>query len=150
MSSQNETFNPPNHPTFSPTYSHISRLPISPTSTLVSFAGQVGHDPSTSTTGATLAEQCRIAFSNVDKCLAAAGARKEDIVQVRQYVVDLLRGGKGQDPERAKLYVEWMGGLKPPSTLLGIDALAAKELVYEIEVIAVVRSEKNEYEVGGT
>ncbi|KPI41362.1 uncharacterized protein AB675_8026 [Cyphellophora attinorum] len=137
----NQTFNPSSHSPFSPTYSHISRIPLSSTHTLISVAGQVGHNPTTNTTGATLAEQCTIAFANVDKCLAAAGARKEDIVQVRQYVVDLLRGGKGQDPERARLYVEWMGGLKPPSTLLGVEALAREDLKYEIEVIAVVRSE---------
>lgn len=139
--SSNQRFNPPGHPTFSPAYSHISSIPISATSKLISIAGQIGYDPETQTAGSTLGEQCTIAFRNVDKCLAAAGARKEDIVQVRQYVVDLLRGGTGQDPERAKLYSEWMGGLKPPSTLLGVAGLAAKDLVYEIEIIAVVRSE---------
>lgn len=133
-----ESFNPPGHPTFSPTYSHISRTPLSSTKTLISLAGQVGYDSESKTTGSTLAEQCTIAFKNVDRCLAAAGARKEDIVQVRQYVVNLLRDGKGQDPERARLYVEWMGGLKPPSTLLGVSGLAVPELIYEIEIIAVV------------
>ncbi|ETN45767.1 uncharacterized protein HMPREF1541_09600 [Cyphellophora europaea CBS 101466] len=134
-----ETFNPDSHPTFSPTYSHISRVPLSPNSTLITFAGQVGHDPTTNTTGATLGEQCSIAYANVDRCLAAAGARKEDIVGVRHYVVDLLRGGKGPDPERAKRYTEWLGELRPPATLLGVQALAAEALVYEIEVVCVVR-----------
>lgn len=53
-------------------------------------------------------------------------------------MVDLLQGGKGQDPERAKRYVKWMDGCKPPSTLLGVESLASEKLVYEIEVVAVV------------
>ncbi|KAF2790151.1 YjgF-like protein, partial [Melanomma pulvis-pyrius CBS 109.77] len=119
-------------------YSHISRIPISPNSTLVSFAGQIGRDSSNLNIPTTLAEQCTIAFANVDKCLEAVGAKKEDIIQVRQYIVNLLRDGQGQDPERAKRYAEWMGGLRPPSTVLGISALAHKDLLYEIEIICVV------------
>lgn len=134
--------NPPSHKPFSPTYSHISTISISETHNYVSFAGQVGHDSVTNTIPPDLAEQCSLAFSNVDKCLNAVGATKQDIVQVRQYVVDLLRGGKGQDPERAKRYVEWMGGLKPPSTLLGVQALAVEGLLYEIEVVAIVQKQR--------
>lgn len=133
-----QTFNPEGHPTAAPTYSHISRISISPTATLVSIAGQVGQDSATGNLPTTLGEQCSIAFANVDKCLKAVKATKKDIVQVRQYVVDLLRGGKGPDPERAKRYSEWMGGLTPPSTLLGIDALYRAEALYEIEVVCVV------------
>jgi enamine deaminase RidA (YjgF/YER057c/UK114 family) len=137
--SKNETFNPEGHSTFSAAYSHISRVPISPTSTLVSFAGQIGRD-SSNYIPSTFAEQCSLAFENVDKCLAAVGGTKADIIQVRQYIVNLLNDGKGQDPERAKRYAEWMGGLKPPSTVLGITALAHKDLFYEIEIIAVVQN----------
>lgn len=138
-----ESFSPLGLETFSPTYSHISRTALSPISTLISFAGQIGADTSNGNRNipSSLAEQCDLAFANVDKCLAAAGARKDDIVQVRQYVVDLLRGGAGQDPERAKRYVAWIGELRPPSTLLGVQALAAPGLLYEIEVVCVVHHE---------
>ncbi|KAF2702921.1 hypothetical protein K504DRAFT_393542, partial [Pleomassaria siparia CBS 279.74] len=85
--------------------------------------------------------QVSISFANVDKCLEAVGATKGDIIQVRQYIVNLMRDGQGPDPERARLYVEWMGGLKPPSTVLGVQALAVKELLYEIEVVCVVTKE---------
>ncbi|KAJ4287717.1 hypothetical protein N0V90_012420 [Kalmusia sp. IMI 367209] len=131
-------FDPPTNPAFAPTYSQISSIPVSPTSTLISIAGQIGYDAATQTIPPTLGEQVTLACANVDKCLEAAGATKADIVQVRQYVVDLLRGGKGPDPEGPKRYAEWMGGLKPPSTRLGVQALAKAELVYEIEVVAVV------------
>lgn len=84
----------------------------------------------------------------MDKCLAAVGADKTDIVQVRQYVVNLLRDGQGQDPERAKRYVQWMDGARPPSTLLGVQTLARKDLLYEIEVVAVVK--ENNYALRDT
>lgn len=132
-------FNPEGQTTFSPTYSHISRVPISSTGTLVSIAGQIGVDATTGSIPPTLSEQCQLAFANVDRCLEAAGACKGDIVQVRQYVVDLLRGGQGQDPDRTKLYVEWMGELRPPSTLLGVQALAHRDLLYEIEIVCLVQ-----------
>lgn len=135
--SKNQTFNPPDHNTWSPTYSHISSIPISATHKLISFAGQVGGDSSTRHVPSTLGEQVAVALSNVDKCMAAAGATKADIIQVRQYVVNLLP----QDPVRASLYTQWLGdGIKPPSTLLGVQSLAAPELLYEIEVVAVVES----------
>lgn len=142
-SSDNETFNPSGHNPFSPTYSHISRIPISATHSLVSIAGQIGHDSATNTIPTTLGEQCTVAFANVDRCLAAAGAQKSDIIQVRQYVVGLLQrgqGGKGQDPERTRRYLEWIGDLRPPSTLLGVESLANEQLIYEIEVICVSKN----------
>jgi enamine deaminase RidA (YjgF/YER057c/UK114 family) len=141
--SEVKSLSPAGHATFSPTYSHISRVALSPTTEQISLAGQVGAkvDPegkSPPHIPASLGDQCSLAFANVDTCLAEVGATKADIIQVRQYVVDLLRGGKGQDPERAKRYVEWMGDLRPPSTLLGVAALASPDLVYEIEVVCVV------------
>lgn len=135
MSSSNEIFNPPNHPPFAPTYSHISRVPISDSAELISFAGQVGANSSTGDIPSTLSEQVQIALANVDTCLKAAGVTKKDIVQVRQYVVNL----HPVDPVRGKLYSEWMDGTKPPSTLVGVQSLASEKLLYEIEVVAVAR-----------
>jgi enamine deaminase RidA (YjgF/YER057c/UK114 family) len=135
MSSSNQIYNPPNHPPFAPTYSHIARVPISSEAELITFAGQVGADSTTGEIPSTLGEQVKIALANVDTCLKAAGATKKDIIQVRHYVVNL----HPVDSARAKYYSEWMEGNKPPSTLVGVQSLAAKELLYEIEVVAVVR-----------
>ncbi|EMD67038.1 hypothetical protein COCSADRAFT_33924 [Bipolaris sorokiniana ND90Pr] len=137
-----QNFNPEGQTTFSPTYSHVSRVPISSTTTFVSIAGQLGVDATTGSIPPTLSEQCQLAFTNVDRCLQAAGACKGDIVQVRQYVVNLLRDGQGQDPDRAKLYVEWMGELRPPSTVLGVQALVHRDLLYEIEIVCLVREQR--------
>lgn len=131
-------FNPTTHIPFHPSYSHICSTPLLPTSKLITIAGQIGRfgDPSSgNTTPSSFLEQVSIALQNVQTCLEAAGAKKTDIVQVKQYVVDIA----GHDYKgRVELYVEWMGGHKPPSTLIGVQGLATKELLYEIEVMAVV------------
>ena len=112
----------------------LSTTPITPTSKLISIAGQVGHDPVTKTTPSGLGPQISLALSNLATCLNAAGATKTDIISVRQYVVDMLP----QDPVRAKLYTEWMEGHRPPSTLIGVQSLATRDFLYEIEVMVVV------------
>ena len=136
---QLSNFNPEGQTTFSPTYSHISRVPITSNATLISIAGQLGVDATTGSIPPTLSKQCQLALANADQYLQAAGACKGDIIQVRQYVVNLLRDGQGQDPERAKLYVEWMGDVRPPSTVLGVQALVHRDLLYEIEIICLVQ-----------
>lgn len=127
-------FNPSGHSPFAPTYAHISSIPLKPTTKLISIAGQVGHDSQSNTIASGLGAQVELALQNLDKCLNAAGAKKTDIVSVRQYVVNLLP----QDSSRAKLYTEFMGGHKPPSTLIGVQSLAHKDLLYEIEVMVVL------------
>lgn len=137
MSAQNQTFNPTNLPPWAPTYAQISRVPISSTTDLISFAGQPGGNPTTKSIPSSLGEQVSAALANVDVCLQAVGATKQDIVQVRQYVVNLLP----QDSARAKVYAEWIGEAKPPSTLVGVSGLADQRMLFEIEVICVVRRE---------
>lgn len=138
-----DVFNPENHPPLAPTYSHISVFQISDTAKLVSVAGQ---------TGATIADaskysfqqQMRNALANVDRCLAAAGAEKKDITAVRQYVVKLTELDTDDAKARPQIYSEWWKQTEkdrpfPPSTLIGVHSLVGKDLVYEIEVSAVVR-----------
>lgn len=127
--------NPDDHAPFHPSYSHISTVTLHPTSKLISIAGQIGHDSTTKSTPASLAEQVELALANVQKCLDAAGAKKTDIVSVRQYVVNVLEHDYAK---RVELYEKFMDGHKPPSTLIGVQGLAKKEFLYEIEVTAVV------------
>lgn len=128
-----QIFNPPNHESGAP-YSHISTIPLTATTKLVIFAGQIGRDPVTRDIPNTLVDQVGLALKNVDVCLEAVGAKRTDIVQVRQYVVDLHPLDKG----RVELYREWMGGHSPPSTVIGVQSLADQKMLYEIEVTAVV------------
>lgn len=131
-----QIFNPPNHDSGAP-YSHVASIPLSSTSRLVIFAGQIGRDSSTRQIPETLSEQVIIALKNVDICLSAVGGKRTDIVQVRQYIVNL----HPVDKSRVNLYREWMGDHSPPSTVVGVQSLALEDLLYEIEVTAVVNVE---------
>jgi enamine deaminase RidA (YjgF/YER057c/UK114 family) len=127
-------FSPENHPPFHPSYSHISTTTLHPTSKLISIAGQIGHDSTTNTIPTSFLAQVELALANVQTCLDAAGAKKTDIVSMRQYVVNALEHDYAG---RVAIYEKFMDGHKPPSTLIGVEALAKKELLYEIEVMAV-------------
>jgi enamine deaminase RidA (YjgF/YER057c/UK114 family) len=135
MSTLNQLSNPPNHAPFSPSYSHICSTPISATKNLIAIAGQIGHDSATNTIPTTFLDQVSLALQNVKKCLDSAGAKKTDIISVRQYVVNIAdHDYKG----RVEIYSKWMDGWAPPSTLIGVQGLATKDFLYEIEVMAIV------------
>lgn len=88
---QPRTFNPEGVPAPPPTYSHVAVTPLLATSRLITLAGLTGCDPASSDNPRTVPEQAAIAYSKIQKCLAAAGASPRDIVQV-SYAVP--RGAK--------------------------------------------------------
>ena len=132
-----QLINPPTVPAPRPTYSHICTTPLSSTSTLISIAGQVGIDPETKSVPASFAEQVQVALANLGRCLAAVGAKPADIVKVTHFVVNL----DPKDTSRAEAYLKFMGDYRPPSTLLGVAALAEPSFLYEIEAMAIVHKE---------
>lgn len=141
--SEMQVFSPPNHPPIAPTFSQISIVPISPTANLVSIAGQVGATFENAST-VPFRSQVENALANVDTCLAAAGAKKKDIILVRQYVVKLLSRDSEDVMARGQTYIKWWKDSEgdrppPPSTLIGVDSLAGKDIDYEIEVSVVVQ-----------
>ena len=143
-SSTVKIFNPDGYPPKAPSYSHISVIPISSTKKLVSFAGQTGEVGRTSTSEKppSLREQVRSALANVDRCLAAAGVIKKDIVSNRQYVVKLTSLSEEDFQAREDVFLEWWRStegdrLPPPDTLIGVDSLAHKSILYECEVTCV-------------
>jgi enamine deaminase RidA (YjgF/YER057c/UK114 family) len=136
--SQIEILNPEGHPPLAPTYSHISIAPVTPSTKIISFAGQVGIDSATGETAPSFREQVRLALANVEKCLTAAGVTKKDIISNRQYVVRMSQLSDEDRKARADLFLEWLGGLTPPpDTLIGVESLATNDLLIEIEVTAV-------------
>lgn len=136
-------FNPEGHPSSAPSYSHVSTIPISSTKKLVSLAGQTGTNRQTTPENApSLGEQVRIALANVDKCLAAVGATKKDIVSHRQYVVKLTSLSKADFDAREEAFLQWWRStegqaLPPPDTLIGVDSLWSNETLYEAEFMVV-------------
>ena len=83
----------------------------------------------------SLAEQSRLAWANIDRALKAADARREDIVEIQIYIVDL----ENIDP--APVYEDvrnfFPAGHKPASMVIGVSALAYPGLLVEINVRAV-------------
>jgi len=138
------TFNPEGVPSPPPTYNHLCITPLIPGSVdLVTLAGLTGIDASSSSN-----PKARIAYQKIKTCLAAANATPRDIVQVRHYIVkvtgnpdvdklDVVERGWGE------AWIEFMdseaGGHRPPDTVVGVACLATKDILYEVEVWAVVR-----------
>ncbi|RDW56518.1 hypothetical protein BP5796_13159 [Coleophoma crateriformis] len=132
-----QVFNPESLPSLHPSYSHISVTPLQPTSKLITIAGQVALDASTNTIPSSFGDQVELALANVKTCLDAAGAKITDIINVRQYIVNITEHDYAT---RVALYGKFMDGHKPPNTLVGVQGLAKKEFLFEIEVMAVLSS----------
>ena len=139
-----QNFNPSGHEPLAPTYSHISSVAISPTKKLVTFAGQTGTTKHTTADNApSFRQQVQNAVENIDKCLHASGARKSDIISIRQYVVRLSQLSDDDRRERGMIMLNWWQETEaerppPPSTLVGVESLVTKDTLYEIEVACIV------------
>ena len=146
-SNKPHAFNPPTVAPPPPTYNHVAITPILPTSRLITLAGQTGCAYASPDNPHTVPEQAPIAYANVKKCLAAAGATPRDIIHVRHYIVketgdsevdkiDVVNRGWGE------LWMEFMDheadGHRPPDTVVGVASLATKEILYEVEVWAMI------------
>lgn len=149
-SNQPQAFNPSTVATPPPTYNQVAITPILSTSKLITLAGQTGVDPKTSrVTSTNCGDQAKAAYRNVANCLAAAGASPRDIIHVRHYIVtstgdpkvdaiDVVDRGWGQH------WIDFMDseadGHRPPDTVLGVAGLAKAELLYEVEVWAIIHA----------
>ncbi len=86
--------------------------------------------------GDSLEAQTRHVFQNLKTALAAGSATLEDLVMMTFYVVGY------QEPHRNVLMTIMDEFLtpeqRPPSTLLGVQAMTYKELLVETDGVAVV------------
>lgn len=94
------TFSPAGVPPPPPTYDHVAVTPLLPSSRLITLAGLTGCDPASAVNPSTLREQAVLAYAKVEICLAAAGAKPRDIVQVREG--DVVPGSRAQGGARAR------------------------------------------------
>jgi len=103
--------------------------------TLVLLGGKAGIRPDGSF-AATLADQSRQTFANIDTALAAAGATRNDVVEIQVYIVDLA----DVDPEPVYDDIRnfFPADQKPVSMVIGVSALAYPGLLVEINVRAVL------------
>jgi 2-iminobutanoate/2-iminopropanoate deaminase len=86
----------------------------------------------------TLAEQSKLTWENIDLALKDAGARRQDVVEIQIFIVDLAN----IDPSPAYQDVRdfFPAGHKPVSMVIGVSALAIPELKMEINVRAIVEN----------
>ncbi len=86
--------------------------------------------------GNDLESQTRAAFNNIKTELEAVGASMKDVVKMNTYIVNY-------QPENIEIFrkvrKEIMGETNmPASTVVGVQALAAKNKLIEIEAVAIV------------
>jgi 2-iminobutanoate/2-iminopropanoate deaminase len=95
-------------------------------------SGQHAGNDDGSISGAGMEGQARTAFERIESLLMAAGASMDDIVKLTVYVTEISRRAELSAARRA-----FFSGDFPCSTLVEVSALAAPELLVEIEAIAI-------------
>ena len=115
----------------------FSQVVTSPPGKLIFLSGQTSWDERQQLRGGDdLKAQTLHALRNVEIGLRAAGARLDDIVAMRLYIVD-YRAEKSAAIRGALL--ETFAGSQPPvSTWIGVSALAHEGFLIEIEVTAIL------------
>jgi monoamine oxidase len=97
-------------------------------------AGQAGID-NDGVAAESYEAQVHLAFQNLQECLVAAGATPADIVKLTYYIVDY----SVKNRYHAKVLLAFLGGNRPPSTLVPVTHLARPEYKFEIEAVAAIR-----------
>lgn len=124
------TSNPHNMRT-SPFYSHVAQSMGSVN--IVTPAGQIGIRADGSIPTEPI-EQIKQALANLGRCLEAAGASVIDLVKLTYYIVDFDHN----NPQQRGPLMEFLGGHRPPSTLVPVTKLALPGIIFEIEAIAAI------------
>lgn len=122
-----------------PTHAHYSHLAITaPGCHYVHLAGQVGVDRY-GNVPTSLEAQARIALSNVETCLAEAGATVRNLVSVTIYVVDYDAASCPIWSAFEEFLTDEVGKYCPPGTLVPVTALASPGLKIEVQCLAAVQ-----------
>ena len=74
------------------------------------------------------------ALKNIRDALARAGARLEDVVRTRMFVVDISRW-----TEIGRAHGEFFANVRPAATMIEVKALISPELLVEIEAEAILQ-----------
>jgi enamine deaminase RidA (YjgF/YER057c/UK114 family) len=113
----------------------FSQLAITKPGTTVYISGQTARDENSNIIGAgDVKKQVAKVLENLRVAIGAAGGSMGDIAKITTYVVGLKSDDRIWIGEMIKKHFP----VPPAHTLVGISALAAPELLVEIEAIAVL------------
>ena len=96
-------------------------------------AGMTARTGTEVTGGSSMYEQARAVFTKIKHLIEAAGGHIDDVVKVNIFVTDITRREEVWQARR-----EFFSGNFPVSTLVEVSALAAPELLVEIEAVAIL------------
>lgn len=124
--------NPPGvAPPIRPYYSNCVKATAGP---LLFVSGQVGVDKTGKIVGVGDARaQTAQALENIRELLAAHGATMDDIVKVTVFITDMR-----YFDDVAEVRLRYFPGNGPASTIVEVSKLALRDLLVEIEAVAVV------------
>lgn len=110
-------------------------LAVKATGPLLFISGTVGFSPDGRIVEGGFAAQCRQAYENIKILLEEAGANFKDVVRFTNYLVNAA-----DYPAMAEIRKEYFKGIVeyPASTLIEVKGLMYKELLVEIDTVAVL------------
>ncbi|WP_101783768.1 RidA family protein [Nonomuraea indica] len=117
-------------------YSHLASVPAS--HGLLFISGQVGVREDGVLSGPDAESQTRQAFANIGALLAAAGAEPRHLVKLFTMVAgtEHLPGCRAA---RTEVFKDWFPDKGwPAHSLIVVSALAAPEIVVEVEAVAAI------------
>ncbi|MEU0658500.1 RidA family protein [Streptomyces lavendulocolor] len=115
-------------------YTHV----VSGRGRLAAIAGQMAFDTEGELVGpGDPVAQARQVFTNMERCLAAAGATFDDVVKLTYYVTDIAFV-----PDVLAVRDEFVGTRRPPaSTVVQVVALYRPDLLLEVDALALTDTE---------
>jgi 2-iminobutanoate/2-iminopropanoate deaminase len=109
-------------------------LAVKASGTFLFISGMVGFGPDGKVVKGGFATQCRQAYENIKAILEEAGGSFENVIRFTNYLIDAKNY-----PIMAEIRKEYLEGVKdfPGSTLIEVKGLLFKDLLVEIDTIAV-------------
>ena len=100
---------------------------------LVEVTGTVAAEGSTVIGRGNPYEQTAFILQKIEKVLLEAGAKKQDIIRTRMFVIDI-----SQWEQIDKAHGEFFAGIKPATSMIEVKGLISPEYLIEIEATAVI------------
>lgn len=116
-------------------YSQV--IVTSPSAQMVEIAGTTGDDENGDIVApGDFRAQAERAFANVEASLRSAGTTGKDVTRVRMYIVNL--DAENHWPIINELMRKHFGEQGPTATMVGVQALATPDILFEIDATAAI------------